>query len=89
MKTRLRSEQKSSYLLRELLSHFSQLKNLDVSAGTFPAAVPCFTTPRHGLSAGCEADLEYSFVAREAVVRLFTKAILDAGADFELSGKAA
>ena len=54
----LRPEQKSAALLRELVSRFSQPKDLvvDLFGGTFSTAVACISLPEHRRFIGCEMD---------------------------------
>lgn len=86
----LRSEQKYSSLLRVLMSRFSQPEDLvvDLLGGTFLTVVACFTMPRYGLFADCEANPECLHVVKEAVMTHSAKDAGDAGTEVELSGKA-
>lgn len=56
----LSPEQKSSFLLPNLKSHFSQPVDLlvELSARTFFTGVACLTVPCHRVFVGCERDLK-------------------------------
>lgn len=55
---RVRPEQKSVHLMKELVSRFSQGGDIvvDLFAGTFSLAFACFQLPQHRVFAGCELD---------------------------------
>lgn len=88
---RLRPEQKSDALLRDVVSPFRQpgIMVVDRSAETFSTAIVCLTVPLHRVFAGCKADLEYFRVAKEAEERRFWKCALDAETGVKLSREAA
>lgn len=67
---RLRLEEKSNSLLREMVSHLSLLRDLvvDLFVGTFSTAVACSTVPRHQMSGGWEAGQKFFHVAIEAMM---------------------
>lgn len=84
-------EQKQNSLLRELVTCFSQPRNLVVAllAEMFSTTVGCTALLRHGVSNGCEADPKGFHVAKEAAIRHFAEAAHDAETDIELHGEAA
>jgi len=72
----LRPEQKSLALLKELIARFSQPGDLvvDLFAGTFSAAIACFSLPNHRRFVGCELDPACYSHSAERVLRRFATA---------------
>lgn len=81
----------SNALLRELASRVTQRGYLvvDLFAGILSTTVTCCTMLCHRMIAGCEADPECFLVAKETVLRQFSKAVFGAGTDAELNDEAA
>lgn len=84
---RVRPEQKSRALLKELISRYSQPRDIvvDLFAGTFSTALACMELPGHRRFLGCESDAVcYAHAKHNAVIH-FIRCVLEENIDIELT----